>query len=726
MTTSPEPHDTSHPQTHDPSGLPPAHSGPAVAAPSRPRKRNKVSWSCTECRKRKKLCDRRVPNCGQCIAREVTHLCRWGDERDDYLALERNDPGYVTSPQAPYGAGPLQGLQAPLPPSHAVQPQTPTTATTAQGSSSTVDRQAEIVPDITAGLAAPTAATDSRSPSFGSTHEQEQAFNRQGQDWHGFEAGDLQAYEPWAHPTALPPFFAIEPPPPMELTAAQAKTLLGYEIEDDIHAKFVDFVLGLKACHEAPPGPLKSIQSSKPDVYALVLGLCTAALNSMPPSYAIAVGVVETADELGRLVAQMDLEAQQTLASIREPTLVSIQARYMFVANFGHRAQDVETLDSTIRGARSLGLDRLATPQEDETIWQDENRPRATGSQTIWSAETFRSRDHKARNLGRLHWQFLRAEDWSRAPFYGSCSVNPHSYTTSIPCAYSTGTADRFLDSHLITYLDFNADVLRRFADICGKAEGYGLAVEYDAVLVLDAEVQQRLQTVRETTSTSKVATLLIKAALWHCLFIIHRPFICVAAYSSAPSGPDPSARAASRTWKYAMLTIQTFRQDDRVFASNTPQLFRMIQAALVLISHLFLRADVLCKKEMMQVHDQVQFVIQSCRRVRRATQGQKLEAVLAAAAKVRRKVKQDDVKRDDASTSTRDASACTAASTTDVSASSNDASSTKDRSASMDSDRMDAEEALDKSLIRLIYGCEVGAPDELWSDVLQRVSLVR
>lgn len=41
-------------------------------------------------------------------------------------------------------------------------------------------------------------------------------------------------------------------------------------------------------------------------------------------------------------------------------------------------------------------------------------------------------------------------------------------------------------------------------------------------------------------------------------------------------------------------------------------------QAALVLISHLFFRSDLLCKNETMQVHDQVQFVIFSCKRVGR------------------------------------------------------------------------------------------------------------
>ena len=50
-----------------------------VPAPSRKR----TSYSCTECRRRKKHCDRQVPGCSQCRLRGEVHLCRWGDERDE-------------------------------------------------------------------------------------------------------------------------------------------------------------------------------------------------------------------------------------------------------------------------------------------------------------------------------------------------------------------------------------------------------------------------------------------------------------------------------------------------------------------------------------------------------------------------------------------------------------------------------------------------------------------
>lgn len=47
--------------------------------------RQRLPSSCTQCRRRKIRCDGRVPECASCVHRGITHLCRWGDERDKAL-----------------------------------------------------------------------------------------------------------------------------------------------------------------------------------------------------------------------------------------------------------------------------------------------------------------------------------------------------------------------------------------------------------------------------------------------------------------------------------------------------------------------------------------------------------------------------------------------------------------------------------------------------------------
>lgn len=53
--------------------------------------RNRKSHSCTECRRRKKQCDRNVPRCNQCVLRGTSDICRWGDERDNQVRTSMNE-----------------------------------------------------------------------------------------------------------------------------------------------------------------------------------------------------------------------------------------------------------------------------------------------------------------------------------------------------------------------------------------------------------------------------------------------------------------------------------------------------------------------------------------------------------------------------------------------------------------------------------------------------------
>lgn len=50
-------------------------------------RRNRKALSCTQCQLRKIKCDRNVPRCNSCVIRGIADRCRWGDERDEDIAL---------------------------------------------------------------------------------------------------------------------------------------------------------------------------------------------------------------------------------------------------------------------------------------------------------------------------------------------------------------------------------------------------------------------------------------------------------------------------------------------------------------------------------------------------------------------------------------------------------------------------------------------------------------
>lgn len=85
----------------DPRNVPPLRPSLSSQTSSRPNKRLRLPLSCTECRRRKKPCDGEVPNCDACRNRNVTHLCRYGDDRDMKLYLTTGRVAPSASPSAP-------------------------------------------------------------------------------------------------------------------------------------------------------------------------------------------------------------------------------------------------------------------------------------------------------------------------------------------------------------------------------------------------------------------------------------------------------------------------------------------------------------------------------------------------------------------------------------------------------------------------------------------------
>lgn len=108
---------------------------------------------------------------------------------------------------------------------------------------------------------------------------------------------------------------------------------------------------------------------------------------------------------------------------------------------------------------------------------------------------------------------------------------------------------------------------------------------------------------------------------------------------------PERYGLSSSRSWDYAMMCIKLMQgSDDNLMMKNIGVVFRMIQAALVLISHLFLKSVQLDMAEVVEVHEQIQFVVTTVKHVESlcdprsvfAGQGRRLEAVLVAASKIK------------------------------------------------------------------------------------------
>lgn len=188
----------------------------------------------------------------------------------------------------------------------------------------------------------------------------------------------------------------------------------------------------------------------------------------------------------------------------------------------------------------------------------------------------------------------------------------------------------------------------RKYFDILSDANAYGRRIDYDRILELDAELMQALDQRPAFLRLENLglepyhrsSCILVSCTLWHRLFIIHRPFLLL-----SQSEPERYGLSASRTWEYALLTIRSMRLADARSIVQFPLHFRLMQAALVVISHLFLWPHRLNLRETMFIHDELQYVICTLRNIERSVSGssmfsgqsRKLEALLAATSKIKR-----------------------------------------------------------------------------------------
>lgn len=134
---------------------------------------------------------------------------------------------------------------------------------------------------------------------------------------------------------------------------------------------------------------------------------------------------------------------------------------------------------------------------------------------------------------------------------------------------------------------------------------------------------------------------LLVSSTLWHRIFVIHRPFLML-----SRTHPERYGLSASRSWDYALLTIKTMRMASMSMVKYWPPLhFRVMQAALVLISHLFIWPHHMTMEQTIAIHDELNWVVMTLEALEPlSTQGSvfagtgaRIEALIAAASRIKR-----------------------------------------------------------------------------------------
>lgn len=528
------------------------------AASSVPRKRQRKTTSCQSCRERRKACDGVVP-CGPCISRRVGHLCKWGDERDriaESLAAPPNTPKTDSIRTAT-----VTGITLP--------PSTPASISKKDSDAGGFSRPSDLASTL---AQADLSTTEDCLPSKGAADSHQ-----------------------------------------VNLTSRQARHLI------DVFHRHVSFggllLIDYSALYACCPLDSDAIARSRGDgdVLALLLFVCASSLHSLPPSLSISLGLASHFEETNDVASAWTYEALALLEACdvhMHPTLAAVQALMVYQYNLVHRGRAslmVSQLDTVIRAARVLGLDRLGSLDDDERIWRgadarshlvdDEERRGAqlpSHASADWAAQTLRRRDMWAREIGRSLWCLLVNRDWAASRQMGSYLIHPGSFTTAPPRM----RAKRGVGEHRgkqdsedpWQYMLPVADILRRFHDICAEAAAASLSgrISHDVILGLDAELEAMLARrpawlrpeANPTAMGSDDVTVLVDArgvevkspfigsiistTIWHRLFSIVGllpPFSASCCYSGAYPFPH-QAPAVLGTWTQPARKVRSVREE--------------------------------------------------------------------------------------------------------------------------------------------------------------------
>lgn len=690
--------------------------------------RNRKSHSCTECRRRKKHCDRQVPGCQQCILRGTVDKCKWGDERDEDVLQHRTQKDPQNAIEAVPIDTPRQTINNKRIPSQNVRrsydhsgqayphsairqddwhsshsspsytaqeaqeafrratyryqndERAALIAELAEADGNLGNQERVLTPNVENLRPRPT-ESHSYSPAWGDnpipaleTHDHQSSAVGSPSSSHSLSVGAMVPPLPSLNGSVTYSSRSSRttvdsgPSHKTKVTADQALELLHHYhdllpdkmicVDEENVSKILENMIARGDQN------LDGLRQEYADIYGLLMMICASTMCFLPPTYCITMGIVTRYEQIESCIDDMLAFAEAALDSMPVPTLATIQAGTLYLHNLTPRSsarEHVERMDFYLRSARRLGLDRLGSPEDDERIWQEmdarsDQDYRLTNSPAIlWAAQTLQSRNRRERNLGRIHWRFLVAKDWVASRLSGCYTVHQHSFTTSLPMLYSQ-PSDDYLTKDMTQawqYVWIGAEMSRRYADLTAEAECLGKRIDYEKILEMDAELKEALDkrpkdlspecmNMSQFTKAQQHNALLVSCTIWHRLFVIHRPFLMLSQLE-----PERYGLSASRSWEYARLTIQSVREASRTSSASVKQLplhFRMLQASLVIISHLFLWPQSPSLSEMVEIHEELHFAIQSLQSIEGcnaktifAGQSKRLEALLAAASRIKR-----------------------------------------------------------------------------------------
>lgn len=254
-------------------------------------RREKFKRGCSECRRRKKLCDGKVPNCSNCMARKVTNLCRWGDSRDAELNLDRRSDHSNQQQSNLELEAQRSSVSTPYEDQHTSSPYTPS-------SISTSDRPRLVE----------TLAQVDLSFSINDSHHKDSLME------------DTIPQESSRQPHLL--------------TSQYATSLVGIYRE---HLSFghlheLDYDVILACCEK--------LTTCSKDTKALILFLSASALGTIPPSLAVSLEIILSFKQVNSLVSSWTQEGLDYLKDCDfyfEPTLHMIEAVLIYTFNLVHR-----------------------------------------------------------------------------------------------------------------------------------------------------------------------------------------------------------------------------------------------------------------------------------------------------------------------------------------------------------------------------------------------------
>ena len=397
------------------------------------RKRKRTPMSCTECRRRKKQCDRNVPRCSECVLRGVEHLCRWGDERDQADSSNSNSSSSSNSRLASSQAS-RRHDSGKSPTSRPTLASSPSSLVPAPSNRSVTHSS----PSHTDSAATSNAPSYSISPNTINTPS-----STEDEILAAMTTVDTARFlQDKANAAQIQPAF---PYPTKEVA---------YELID-VFVNHVDAIAPTMPADEArqffrdtyerhwDPELLRTADPRCQDGASLILLIFTAAVSFLPFTFSITRGLIRNHSDMQKLLESWIHDALSPINQYKMALEPTFQGVYTLIIFHLHLASGlasntiVHTSDLLVRAARGLGLDRLGSAEDDERLWRQmdlEAAPlvnvQAYSSSAQWAADSFRRRDRKARAFARCLWYQCVFLDWARPSVLGSYMIHPGTYTT--------------------------------------------------------------------------------------------------------------------------------------------------------------------------------------------------------------------------------------------------------------------------------------------------------